>query len=298
MPPRDSYTHKNIQFDKPPQRVVSLVPSLTESLFELGFGPSVVGITDYCLYPQQELRGLPRLGGPKTPRLEEIIALNPDLVLANKEENPRQIVEALEDAGVAVWVTFPKTVRTALDVLWVITGIFQSRSAAIRLETLELTLDWARDAAKERTPQRYFCPIWSGITPEGQIWWMTFNLETYCHDLLKVVGGENVFATRQRRYPLSADINHGPAEAAGERDVRYPRVTPEEVLMAQPEIILLPSEPYEFSEVDRDQVVSLLIDTPAVRRGNVHFVDGSLITWHGTRMARALRDLPELFAVS
>src|SRR5512139_3602968 len=106
-------------FHGPPKRVVSLVPSMTESLFELGFGETLVGITDYCIYPEERLEGLPRLGGPKNPRLEDIIALQPELVLANWEENTRRTVETLEAAGVRVWVTFPKTVRQALDVLWI-----------------------------------------------------------------------------------------------------------------------------------------------------------------------------------
>jgi iron complex transport system substrate-binding protein len=287
---------KELQFVKPPQRVVSLVPSLTESLFELGVGDSVVGVTDYCLYPQQELGGLPRLGGPKNPRIDDIIALKPDLVLANQEENPRRVVEALDASEIPVWVTFPKTVRTALDVLWIIAGIFHNKTAAVRLDILEFILDWARNSSKERASRRYFCPIWADITAQGKAWWMTFNRETYCHDLLSIVGGENVFASRARRYPLAADLGDEPAAADEERDVRYPRVTLDEVILTQPEVILLPSEPYEFGEADRDCIVSMMGDTPAVQMGKVHFVDGSLITWHGTRLARALRELPSLFA--
>ena len=87
--------------------------------------------------------------------------------MANQEENSRELVESLEEAGVKVWVTFPKTLRQAMDVLWTIVGLYQSRTAAIRLETLELTLDWAEEAAKDRPTWRYFCPIWQAL-PEAE----------------------------------------------------------------------------------------------------------------------------------
>ncbi len=280
---------------QPPQRIVSLVPSLTESLFDLGFGRSLVGITDYCIHPAAELAGLPRLGGPKNPRVEEILALQPDLVLANWEENTRQTVEALEAAGVPVWVSFPQSVDQSLQVLRELAGRFRSPEAAMRLRTLEQALEWARLAAAERPPLRYFCPIWFDRTSDGEVWWMIFNQDTYCSDLLGVFGGENIFAQRQRRYPLAADLGHAPAQDPGERDTRYPRVTLEEVRSAAPEVILLPNEPFLFTADHRQQIQELLAGTPAVRNKRLHLVDGSLITWHGTRLGLALRDLPQYF---
>ncbi|RPI33249.1 MAG: hypothetical protein EHM70_06585 [Chloroflexota bacterium] len=115
---------KAIQFQKPPQRIVSLVPSMTESLFDLGLGHAVVGATDFCIHPAPALVNVPRVGGPKNPRIADIISLKPDLVVANQEENTPQTVEALERAGIQVWVSFPQTVRQAMDVLWTMAGIF------------------------------------------------------------------------------------------------------------------------------------------------------------------------------
>ena len=285
--------HKSaIHFQQPPRRVVSLVPSLTESMFDLGLGEFVVGITDYCVYPAEGVAKIPRLGGPKTPSLEAILALQPDLVMANQEENPKALVESLEAAGVKVWVTFPKTLRQALDVLWTIVGLYQSRGAAIRLETLELTLDWAEEAAKERATWRYFCPIWQSLPEAEPQWWMTFNQDTYMHDLLRLVGGKNAFAGRKRLYPLEADLGLAPAETPGERDTRYPRVGLAEVLEADPEVILLPDEPFTFNAGERDHLEARLGETQAVKNGKVFELEGSLLTWHGTRLARALRDLP------
>lgn len=287
-----------LHFDHAPERVVSLVPSITESLFDLGFGQAVVGITDYCIHPAASLAGLPRLGGPRDPRVEQIIALHPELVIASWEENRRQDVEALEGAGIDVWVLFPHTVSGVLEMLFTLARLFRNQAAIARVQTLELTVEWAIAAVAELRLRSYFCPIWyDEDTADGfpVPWWMTFNQNTYCNDLLHLVGGLNVFADRERRYPLRADLGLETAKDI-EGDTRYPRVTVEEILNAQPEIILLPDEPFTFEARHRLQIETLLADTPAVRNGNVISLDGSLITWPGTRMARALRDLPNLLA--
>ncbi len=286
--------HEALHFHHPPKRVVSLVPSLTESMFDLGLGSSVVGITDYCIYPAEEVAKLPHLGGPKTPRIDEILLLKPDLVLANWEENTRQAIEALETAAVPVWVSFPKTVRESLDVLWTLVGLFRNQNSAARMETLELTLEWATSSMIERRPLRCFCPIWYEKLSDGSQWWMTFNRHTYCHDLLHLLGCQNVFAERERRYPLEADLGRSQPESAESRDTRYPRVLLSEIHAARPDVILLPSEPFEFNDTHRSNLIEQLSGIPAVEDDHVYLVDGSLITWHGTRLAHALRELPTL----
>ena len=280
---------KALIFERPPERVVSLVPSLTESLFDLGFGSAVVGITDYCVHPAKALQGLTRVGGPKTPRVADILALKPELVAANMEENPLASVEALEAEGVKVWVTFPKTIRQSLDVLWLLVGLFQSRPAAMRLETLEFTVEWAESAIEDREPWRYFCPIW-----QDESGWMTFNRETYVNDVLRLMGGVNVFAGRDFNHPPEQKDMPGESSENGEKICRYPRVTLEDIRVSAPEVIILPSEPFAFGEADHLRFDELLPETPAVRNRRIHCIDGSLITWHGTRLARAIRELPVL----
>jgi ABC-type Fe3+-hydroxamate transport system substrate-binding protein len=288
--------NRTIEFTRPPERVVSLVPSMTESLFDLGFGESVVGITDFCTHPKHALQGISRVGGPKNPDIDQIIQIEPDLVLVNQEENAKEGVEALQSAGLKVWITFPKTVRQSLDILWILVGIYQSKPAAARLETLELTLDWAKAASADHTRWRFFCPIWyqaetnSGL-PE---WWMTFNHQTYVHDLLHILGGENVFSDRARRYPLGADLGLDEPEMTGERDERYPRVTLGEIVESDPEVILLPSEPYPFDEKNLEHFLERFNETSAAKQKKVFTLDGSLLTWHGTRLARSLSELPSL----
>ena len=282
------------EWDHPPKRVVSLVPSITESLFDLGFGDSLVGISDYCTRPAGKVGDKTRVGGPKNPDIEAIKVLTPDLVIGNPEENHRKAIEGLADAGIPVWLVFPKTVQDGLDMLRQFLALYHTDKPVMMVNTLQIGLDYAISAAAAQPRVRYFCPIW--MQQHGDTdWWMTFNDYTYPADLLKNLGGENVFARRKRRYPLTADLSLEPAEPTGERDDRYPRVTAEEVLEAQPELILLPDDPFQFNEEHRQTILRLLADTPAVQKNRVNFVDGSLLTWYGTRLGKALQALPEHF---
>lgn len=293
--------HAAIHFSRPPTRVVSLVPSVTESLFDLGLGNRLVGVTDYCIHPASGVAGLARIGGPKNPNVDRIVALKPDMVIANREENLEPDVIALEAAGLKVWVTFPQTAREAMDILWVLVRVFDVPREAIKLRALEQCLQWTVQAARSAPRVRVFCPVWRDTRNHPPAWWMTINRQTYAHDVLENCGGENVFAERERRYPLAAELGgtDPPADAPNPvegRDTRYPRVTPDEIRQAAPEVILLPSEPYAFDESDEALVLDAFAGTPAVRAGHVHRVDGSLITWHGTRLAKALAELPSLLS--
>lgn len=276
---------------QPPRRVVSLVPSVTESLFDLNLGDRLVAITDYCIYPTDKVAALPHIGGPKNLDAERIIALKPDLVIANREENHRETVARLRAAGIPVWVTFPRTVLEAINLLWNIMHVFDEPAMVPRVRLIEQTYDWVlRLAESQPQPRRVFAPIW--LDPL-----MTFNAGTYCHDVLRVCGGVNVFADRDRLYPLAADLGQAAPYAADDpraagRDTRYPRVTLAEVVAAQPDVILLPSEPYPFTEEHIPLFAAL--DVPAAWHGRIIRVDGSLLTWHGTRLAYALNSLPGL----
>lgn len=279
---------------KPPQRMVSLVPSLTESLFDLGLGNHLIAVTDYCIHPQQFTAGLERIGGTKNPDIERIIQLQPDLVLANQEENTRQAVEALTAAGIKVWVSFPKTVYEMLEGLWKLVQFYPESAAVAKLRLLNTVVDWAREGTPEQGVH-YFCPIWLDTAADGRRWWMTFNGQTYAHDLLRLCGGENVFGERERRYPLEADLGSAPAEPPGERDTRYPRLSLAEIIQADPQVVLLPSEPFAFSPTHLAEMYELLQETSAGQSGRMYLVDGSLITWHGTRVGKALQELPQFF---
>ncbi len=281
-------------FEHPPRRVVSLVPSLTESLFDLGLGSALVGITQYCVSPPELVQRLTRIGGTKDPDVDLIVSLRPDLVLANQEENTPGTVQALQDKGVPVWLTFPKTVDEALEVLRQLAGLFQSPTGFLQVDSLERAVEMAAAAATEMPAWRYFCPIWFQEGEPGSRWWMTFNAQTYPHDVLRLFGGENVFAERERRYPLEADLDAGLTPHKSPKDRRYPRISLPEIEQAAPEVVLLPDEPFAFGAAHVLELYELLAGTPAAQNRRILLCDGSLITWHGTRLAKALRDLPPL----
>jgi len=276
----------------PPKRVVSLIPSMTESLFDLGVGDRVVGVTDLCTPPEEDQLRLQRVGGTKKPNLEAVRILRPDLVIANQEENSEDSVRALSESGLTVWLTFPKSTVDVLDLLWTIIKVFKLSEQVPLVETLARTLDWTEKATTARLSIPTFVPIWQGEKEDIGPWFMTFNYQTYANDVLAKVGGMNVFTARERRYPLEADLGTAEPEDAGERDTRYPRVIIEEVIESKPDVILLPNEPYAFEESHKSQIEEWLADTPAVESGRVHLIDGSLLTWHGTRLAKAVAELP------
>ncbi len=278
----------------PPRRVVSLVPSLTESLFDLGFGASVVGVTDYCIHPSEKLTGLKRLGGTKNANVTDILNCQAELILANQEENSPETIHALQAAGQTIWLSFPQTVDETLADLRSLADLYQNDNAFLAVDMLECNLEFVRAVTADQPPQRVFCPIWQG-EQDGQPWYMTCNAQTYTSDLLKVFGGQNVFTKRPRRYPLSADLKNEMGEPAAERDTRYPRVSLEEIRAAQPEIILLPSEPFYFDLNHQAELQNLLAETPAVQNKRIYRLEGSLLTWPGTRLGKALTQLPAYF---
>jgi ABC-type hemin transport system substrate-binding protein len=267
---------------------------MTDTLVELGVGASLVGVTDYCRVPAELEGQVTRVGGTRTADAALIQSLAPDIVMANQEENEKPLVEALEADGLSVWVTFPRSIRESLDVVWQVIELFRIPRSAPRLQVLEATLEWTMRAAAESRRPRVFCPIWHDRTPGGEPWWMTFNAGAYAHDVLWVCGGENAFATRERHYPLEADLGLTPAEGVAGRDTRYPCVGAAEVTAAQPEVILLPDEPFHFDEADEQLLRHALAATPAAQANRIHRVDGTLVTWHGTRLGKALADLPAL----
>ncbi len=279
----------------PPRRVVSLVPSLTAGMIDLDLRAPLAGITDYC-DPANVLQGqAARIGGPKTPIVEEIIALRPDLVLANPEENPRPAVEALRAAGIPVWISCPETVRESVNELWELVGFCQSKPAGLKLSLLDKMLGWAEAAAESREiAVRYFCPIWQE-SAGGETWWMTFNSRTVSDDFLRILGGQNVFAGRDRRYPLEADLGRAEVEDPSGRDTRYPRVRLDEILQAAPEMILLPSEPFAFDANQLRRFYEIFSATPAARNDCIQLIDGQALTWYGTRMIQGLDQLANLF---
>jgi ABC-type Fe3+-hydroxamate transport system substrate-binding protein len=259
-------------------------------LFAFGYGEQVVGITDYCTEPAAEVLHKRRLGGTKNPDVPAIVELQPQLVLAVAEENRRPDVEQLEAAGIPVYVFEPTTVRAGIDLLWRVAELLDCRAAvAPSVAAIEAAYVDIQNRVGGRPPVRAFCPIWKDP-------YMTVGEGTYVNDMLRVCGAENIFAERQRRFPLAADLGLEP-ERAGARDAgrdrRYPRVTLEEMAALRPEVILLPDEPYVFSQTDLNDFHPFA-EVPAVRQGRIHLIDGKIVSWYGPRIGESLRSLHRL----
>jgi ABC-type Fe3+-hydroxamate transport system substrate-binding protein len=269
-----------VEVPGPPSRVVSLVPSDTFNVAALGCASALVGRTDYCDLPSDVVAAVQSVGGTKNPRIDDIVRLEPDLVLANQEENTRSDLEALAARGVRIYVAFPRRVAEGLAHLARLARLFGVEAAPVARELLKRGYDELRAAETARgevRAVRTFCPIWMDPL-------MTIHGETFISDMLDLCGASNVFADRLRRYPLAADLGRAaplpPAKIAG-RDVRYPRVTVEEVIARAPELVLLPDEPHPFTAADAEVFRSLAI--PAAGRGAIVPMSGKDLCWYGAR---------------
>lgn len=278
-------------------RVISLVPSVTQSIVDLGLGNTLVGVTEFCLLSSALNQQVIKIGSPKRVSIEQIFSLRPDFVFGNPEENSQKDIEDLQELGIPVVLQFPKSIEQSLSDLWEIARLMTSQPAAARVDMLERSWEWFRASQSSEPKRRVFCPIWQSIDELSQPWWMAFNGDTYPGDVIRQFGGENIFETRQRLYPLEADLGLEKAEDPGIRDVRYPRVTLDEIIEGQPEIILLPSEPFAYSTGHVSLFLKLFAATPAGNNQRIRLVDGRLLTWHGTFLAQTLAELPELFRI-
>lgn len=249
-----------------PRRIVCLVPSITETLFALGLGDAIVGVTDYCTHPPDDVARVAKVGGTKDPQIEKITQLAPDLVIVNDEENRQEDFAALTERGLSVYVTAPRTVAGGIAMIERLGLVLGCKTTSEQLVTrLRLLYDQVVTERSDLPPLRVFCPIWRKP-------WMAFNADTYADDMLRCCGAENVVRTKSDRYFVT---------------------TLEEIAALEPEVVLLPSEPYPFSN---KHFVHLkpLADTPAGRGGHFYCIDGMALCWYGPRIADGLAGLSRL----
>ena len=251
---------RELTLPRPAQRIVSLVPSLTETICVFGCAPHLIGVTRHCTMPVAELASTRRVGGTKNPDVTAIVHMAPDMVIVNAEENRKEDFEALTQAGLSVFVSYPRRVVDLPNLLRRLGTMVAADDAAERAaRDLEGAL---ASVAHPSARRRVFCPIWKNP-------WMTFNGDTFADDLLMLAGGENVFRGRPDRYF---------------------EIALDEVVAAQPEVVLLPDEPYVFQQKDLPALAPLS-ETPALHEEQVFFVDGKALFWYGTRTGAALRYL-------
>jgi ABC-type Fe3+-hydroxamate transport system substrate-binding protein len=244
----DQVGHR-IQLHSRPRRIISLVPSQTELLFDLGLNEEIVGITKFCVHPQQWFQMKPRVGGTKQVNIDAIDGLQPDLIIANKEENSREQVEMLA-TRYAVWTSDIKNLQ---DALWMIEAIgditAKSRPAQVLADKIRRKFEQLPPVNR---PKRAAYLVWKNP-------YMTVGHDTFIHTMMTVAGFENVFSDRER----------------------YPVVTPDEIAARQPEYLLLSSEPFPFSQ---KHIAPTAAEFPSSK---IRLVDGEMFSWYGSRLVEA-----------
>jgi len=249
-----------VEVNYPPKRIISLVPSQTELLYDLGLDEEVVGITKFCVHPEEWYRNKKRVGGTKTVHLEIISALKPDLIIANKEENTKEQVEELS-SRYPTWVSNIQTIEDGLQMIrevGVLTGK-EERSDAIAKEITAGFSALQRAANDGLVPKRVAYFIWRKP-------WMCAGGDTFISNMIERMGWINAFADLQR----------------------YPEVTLDQLADKQVDLILLSSEPYPFKKEHISEINNFI---PTV---TVMLVDGEMFSWYGSRMKKAVKYLTSL----
>lgn len=236
-----------------PKKIISLVPSQTELLYDLGLEEQIAGITKFCIHPEKLFRDKPRIGGTKQFNFEKIKALNPDLIIGNKEENEEKQIKELMQLY-PVWMSDIKNLEDSLEMINQV-GIITNKTVASNLIIDKITTEF--NQLKQKTSNlrlkraAYF--IWRKP-------YMVAGNDTFIDHLLEICRFENIFKNKQGRYP---------------------EISETELKKEKPEVILLSSEPYPFKEKHIRELQHLLPNS------EINLVDGEMFSWYGSRLKYA-----------
>ncbi|CAN5673725.1 helical backbone metal receptor [soil metagenome] len=240
----------------PPKRIISLVPSQTELLYDLGLEEEVIGITKFCVHPQNWFRNKTRVGGTKNVDIEKVKALQPDLILANKEENVKEQIEELEKIA-PVWISDVNDLDDALDMINSI-GLITDRNQQSKVISQNIQNQFQQLQTGNSKLQTAYL-IWRNP-------YMTIGGDTFINNMLKRCGLWNVFEPQQR----------------------YPEINLEQLKERNVQLILLSSEPYPFKEKHIEEIRTVLHDA------KILMVDGEIFSWYGSRLLYAAHYFKEL----
>jgi len=248
MPVYTDQLHRTVIIPNTPKRIISLVPSQTELLYDLGLEEEVVGITKFCIHPTIWFRNKTRVGGTKTVNLDIIRTLQPDLIIANKEENIKEQVEALAH-DFPVWISDVNNLEEALDMIKQIGSITNKKEAAeaISQRIEDAFTNLKSQVSNQRLRTAYL--IWKDP-------YMTVGGDTFIHHMLSHAGFDNLYTSQQR----------------------YPETTVAELQALNCELLLLSSEPYPFKQKHIEELQALLPNTMIL------LVDGEAFSWYGSRL--------------
>lgn len=240
---------RKIQLQAPAQRIVSIVPSQTELLFHLGLDKEVVGITRFCIHPKEWHATKKRIGGTKTVNIDAVKELQPDLIIANKEENTKQQIEELEKIA-PVWISDINKLDGSFDMIREV-GILTGKVPEAEAIAQEI-INAFNGLEPSAVPFRVCYLIWRNP-------YMTVGRDTFISNLLSKCGFINVF----------------------QNDKRYPEVNIEKIIEARPGIIFLSSEPYPFKEKHIEEIKLYMPEIQVV------LVDGEMFSWYGSRLLKS-----------
>ncbi len=270
---------RKVTFNFPPQRIISLVPSITALLFDLGLNDKIVGITKFCTYPEMLTKSKIKVGGTKDIDFNTIEQLNPDLIIANKEENTKDEILKLAERY-KVWVSHITNFQEALNLIAEVgkltDKIVEAEQLILKIkDKFELLPNLGQPSKSlellEGSPKKVAYFIWKNP-------YMTINKNTFIHSIIEKCGFKNVFAG-------SPD---GALAQTGKKE-HYPGVSAEEIVKANPDIILLSSEPYPFKEKHIAEFKKI------VPLSEIKLVDGKMFSWYGSYMLKAPDYLKQLF---
>lgn len=245
---------RTITLNSPPKRIISIVPSQTELLFDLGLDEEIIGITKYCVHPKDWLQSKTKIGGTKKLNIEKIKELKPDLIIANKEENEKKQVEELMN-HCPVWMSDIKTLEDALNMIEAIGEITGKGNKALKIQN---------DIREQFSHFKLQIPISIGTVNNNQssvlylIWkkpYISAGKDTFINHLLEICGLKNAIT-----------------------ETRYPEITVEQIQKANPSLIFLSSEPYPFRQKHLQEFQSICPKTKVI------LVDGEMFSWYGSRL--------------
>jgi iron complex transport system substrate-binding protein len=245
------------QFDSIPQRIVSLVPSQTELLFDLGLEEAIVGITKFCVHPTHFKATKTIVGGTKQLHIDKIMALQPDIIIANKEENTLEIVENLRTIC-PVWVTDVETLEDSFTLINDFGAVFNVRTAAQKMiDKLQFLLEDFNTFMKDKASHTAAYFIWANP-------YMVAANNTFISEMMRLNKFDNIY--------VNNDKYQG----------RYPEVVIQKMrIQGDPELVLLSSEPFPFKD---EHAFELGRHT---HHAKTIFVDGEMFSWYGSRLLKA-----------
>jgi ABC-type Fe3+-hydroxamate transport system substrate-binding protein len=250
MPEFIDQTGRKVTVSDNPKRIISVVPSQTELLYDLGLREEVVGITKFCIHPDEWFRNKIRVGGTKKLDIEKIKSLNPDLIIANKEENTKEQIEELIK-HFPVWISNVKTLEDALDMIDAIGAIVCKETEAKNI--ISTIKEQFSHLKVKSSNKKVVYLIWREP-------YMTINSDTFINDMINRCGWSNVFANHAKRYP---------------------EITINDIINSNPELILLSSEPFPFKQKHIEELKQ------HIPKSIIKLIDGELFSWYGSRLIKS-----------